>query len=84
MHCSWSSLVIKVHRKPKQIPCIALQDEQRAERQAAKAAAAQLSVRDKTTFASRQQALFTDDTVKAAFHETLQASKKASALAAGL
>jgi hypothetical protein len=57
-------------------PIYALQEEQRAEKQAAKAAAVQLSVKDKSTFASRQQALFTDDTIKAAFHETLKASKK--------
>lgn len=56
----------------------ALQEEQRAERQAAKAAAANLSVREKTTFASRQQALFADDTIRTAFHETLKASKKVS------
>lgn len=53
-----------------------LQEEQRAERQAAKAALQQLSVRDKTTFASRQQALFADDTIRTAFHEALKASKK--------
>jgi hypothetical protein len=53
-----------------------MQEEQRAERQAAKAAAQHLSVREKTTFASRQQALFSDDTIRTAFHETLQASKK--------
>jgi hypothetical protein len=57
-------------------PIYVLQEEQRAEKQAAKAAAVQLSVKDKSTFASRQQALFTDDTIKAAFHETLKASKK--------
>jgi hypothetical protein len=56
--------------------CCGLQEEQRAERQAAKAAAQRLSVRVKTTFASRQQALFSDDTIRTAFHETLQASKK--------
>lgn len=55
---------------------MALQEQQRAERQAARAAGAQLSVRDKTTFASRQQALFTDDAIKSAFHEALQAGKK--------
>jgi hypothetical protein len=56
-----------------------VQEEQRAEQAAAKAGAAKQSVIDKTTFASRQQALFTDDTIKAAFHETLKDSKKASA-----
>lgn len=56
--------------------CLRLQQEQRAERQAAKAALQQLSVWDKTTFASRQQALFADDTIRTAFHETLKASKK--------
>jgi hypothetical protein len=56
------------------------QAEQRAEQQAAKAAAAGQSVRDKTTFASRQQALFTDDAVKASFQETLKpAGRKARA-----
>lgn len=55
---------------------VRVQEQLQAERQAAKAAAAQQSVRDKTTFASRQQALFTDNTVKAAFHDTLKASKK--------
>lgn len=55
---------------------VTLQEEQRAERQAAKAALQQLSVRDKTTFASRQQALFADDTIRTVFHETLKASKK--------
>lgn len=64
-------------------PIHALQEEQRAEKQAAKAAAVQLSVKDKSTFASRQQALFTDDTIKAAFHETLKASKKVSVSWAG-
>lgn len=58
------------------VGCCVLQEEQRAERQAAKAAAQHLSVREKTTFASRQQALFSDDTIRTAFHETLQASKK--------
>ena len=55
-----------------------MQAEQRAERQAAKAATAGLSVRDKTTFASRQQALFTDGAIKAAFQETIKSGKKVS------
>eukprot|EP00879_Flechtneria_rotunda_P020078 GHRR01021115.1.p1 GENE.GHRR01021115.1~~GHRR01021115.1.p1 ORF type:complete len:389 (+),score=163.01 GHRR01021115.1:320-1486(+) len=48
-----------------------LQEEQRAEKQAAKEAAANLSVLDKTTSASRQQALFTDAIVTG-FRETLK------------
>jgi hypothetical protein len=49
-----------------------LQDEQRAERRAAKDASAALSVVDKSTFASRQQALFTD-AIKAGFREVVRA-----------
>lgn len=51
---------------------LCLQDEQRAERRAAKDASAALSVVDKSTFASRQQALFTD-TIKAGFREVMRA-----------
>ncbi|WIA23525.1 hypothetical protein OEZ85_000262 [Tetradesmus obliquus] len=53
-----------------------LQDEQRAERRAAKNASAALSVVDKSTFASRQQALFTD-TIKAGFREVMRADAQA-------
>ncbi|WIA44028.1 hypothetical protein OEZ86_010400 [Tetradesmus obliquus] len=53
-----------------------LQDEQRAERRAAKDASAALSVVDKSTFASRQQALFTD-TIKAGFREVMRADAQA-------
>jgi hypothetical protein len=49
-----------------------LQEEQRLERRAAKDASAALSVVDKSTFASRQQALFTD-TIKAGFREVMRA-----------
>jgi hypothetical protein len=51
---------------------LCLQDEQRAKRRAAEDAAAALSVVDKSTFASRQQALFTD-TIKAGFREVMRA-----------
>jgi hypothetical protein len=49
-----------------------LQEEQRAERRAAKDASAALSAIDKSTFASRQQALFTD-AIKAGFREVMRA-----------
>lgn len=52
-----------------------LQEEHKAEHKAAKAAAANLSVADKTTFASRQQALFTGDAIKAGFQETVRAEE---------
>lgn len=54
------------------LPACILQEEQRAEHKAAKAATANLSVMDKSTFASRQQALFTGDTIKAGFQETVR------------
>lgn len=54
-----------------------MQEEQRAERRAAKAAAADLSVVEKSTFASRQQALFTD-VIKAGFKETMRAEAQVS------
>jgi hypothetical protein len=68
---------------PFQIPAnedlFRLQAEQRAEHQAAKATAAGQSVRDKSTFASRQQALFTDESIKASFQETVRTARKVRA-----
>lgn len=50
-------------------PC---QAELKAELKTEKAAAAGRSVMDKTTFAARQQALFSNDAIKAGFIETLK------------
>eukprot|EP00775_Hariotina_reticulata_P009162 gene9162-9328_t len=58
-----------------------LQAEFKADIKAEKAAAAGRSVMDKTTFAARQQALFSNDAIKAGFIETLK--PKAQDVAAG-
>jgi hypothetical protein len=63
-------------RIPADTEIFRLRDEERTCKQTAKAAAACMSVQDKSTFSSRMQTLFNDDAIKQQFKDILETTKK--------